>query len=155
MPRERWPRRLIAGAVGVGLAALLAGCLAVPGAIDGPIAVDMHVSTTPTSVDVDAPGWFADVSAVYLCPSLPPPLPEAAADRIGWTPGGACHDYGDHPSKDGLTLSLPLADLDDPERTAFEASTEWYLLLLDMDGQRVSSAVRTAFGPPNLSPRAT
>ena len=132
----------------IALAVVLTGCLAVPGAIDGPIVVDMHISTTSTSVDVDAPGWFADVSAIYLCPSLPPPLPDAAANRIGWAPGGDCHDYGTRPSRDGLTVSLPLADLDAPQRVAFDASPEWYLLLLDLDGDRVSSAVRSAFGAP-------
>lgn len=130
------------------LALALTGCLAVPGDIDGPIAVDMHVATTPTSVELDAPGWFADVSAVFLCPALPPPLPDAAADRIAWTPGAACHDYGRHPSPDGLTASLPLGELTGTTRAAFVASGEWYLVILEMDGERVSSAVRTAFGPP-------
>lgn len=130
------------------LALALTGCLAVPGAIDGPIAVDMHVATTPTSVEVDAPGWFAEVSRVFLCPALPPPLPDAAADRIGWTPGPACHDYGRHPSPGGLTVSLPLADLTGTAREAFAVSGEWYLVILEMDGDRVPSAVRTAFGPP-------
>ena len=130
------------------IALALTGCLVVPGDIDGPIAVDMHVATTPTSVEVDAPGWFADVSAVFLCPALPPPLPDAAADRIAWTPGAACHDYGRHPSPDGLTASLPLGALTGTARAAFVASREWYLVILEMDGERVSSAVRTAFGPP-------
>lgn len=147
MGRDR-ALRLLGASV---LALTVTGCLAVPGAIDGPIAVDMHVATTPTSVEVDAPGWFADTSAVFLCPALPPPLPDAAADRIGWTPGVACQDYGRHPSPRGLTVSLPLGELTGKAREAFAASGEWYLVILEMDGERVSSAVRTAFGPPPLA----
>jgi hypothetical protein len=148
--------RLRRTAIGIGaacgLAGILVACLAVPGAVDGPIAVDLHITTTATSVDVHAPGWFSDASQVYLCPSIPPPLPEAAADRIGWTPGGDCHDYGRHPAPNGLTVGLPTADLVGAERAAFASAGEWYLLLLDMDGERISSAVRSAFGAPGLSP---
>ncbi len=148
--------RLRRAAIGIGaaggLAAALVACLAVPGAVDGPIAVDLHIATTPTSVDVHAPGWFADMSQVYLCPHLPPPLPETATDRIGWTPGDDCHDYGRHAAPDGLTVSLPLADLDGAERATFGSAGEWYLLLLDMDGERISSAVRSGFGAAALPP---
>ncbi len=135
---------------GAALALLLSGCLAVPGAIDGPIAVDLHVSTTPTTVEVDAPGWFAETTAIYLCSASPPVLPEAAADRVGWTPGGACHDYGTRPSRDGLKVSLPLTDLAGETWAPFAAADEWYLLLLDLDGDRVSSAVRSRFGAPDI-----
>jgi hypothetical protein len=36
-------------------------------------------------------------------------------------------------------------------REAFAVSGEWYLVILEMDGDRVPSAVRTAFGPPPLA----
>ncbi len=128
----------------------IGGCLAVPGSVDGPIAVRLHITSTPTSVEVDAPGWFADETSIWLCPTAPPILPEDAADRDGWTPGEPCHDYGLRPSRDGLTASLPLAELDSTERAAFDGSGEWYLVLLDLDGDRVSAAIRSAFDAPNL-----
>jgi hypothetical protein len=127
--------------------ALVAGCVA-PGTLDGVMPVNLHVWTTPTTVEVDAPGWLADLSTVYLCPTDPPRIPDAAADRVDWTPGGGCHDYGTHPSRDGLTVSLPLVAIEGEERAAFEAAEDWYLLLLDFDGDRVSMAVRSRFHAP-------
>jgi hypothetical protein len=127
---------------------LLGGCVLGPGTLDGATPVNMHVWTTPTTVEIDAPGWTVDVSAVYLCATAPPRLPDASTDRIAWTPGGDCHDFGTHPSRDGLTVSLPLADLAGTAWPAFEASDEWYVLLLDLDGDLVSSAVRSQFHAP-------
>lgn len=141
-------RRLVFAATLIGAVAALGGCMAVPGSFDGPIAVSMHIRTTPTTVELDAPGWFADTSAVYLCAAAPPVLPEAAADRVGWTPGGECHDFGRHSSRDGLTISLPLSAMQGETWPAFEAAEDWYLLLLDLDGERVSSAVRSRFPAP-------
>jgi hypothetical protein len=136
-----------------GLAALVAGCAGGTSALDGALPVALRVSTTPTTVEVDAPGWLANVSEVYLCPDPPPPLPDANADRKGWTPGDACHDFGRHPSRDGLTVSLPIADLSGPQWAAFEAATDWYLLVLDLDGDVVASAVRSRFhAPPVTAP---
>jgi hypothetical protein len=134
-----------------GLAALVAGCAGGTSTLDGALPVALRVSTTPTTVDVDAPGWIADVSQVYICPDPPPPLPDANADRQGWTPGGDCHDFGRHPSRDGLVVSLPVADLSGPQWPAFQAATDWYLLVLDLDGDLVASAVRTRFHAPAAS----
>jgi hypothetical protein len=144
----RAERGLIAPAALIVAVAALGGCVDVPGSFDGPMAVRMHIRTTSTTVEVDASGWFADTSAVYLCPTAPPVLPEAAADRVGWTPGGECHDFGRHPSRDGLTISLPLSAIDGETWPAFESAEDWYLLLLDLDGDRVSSAVRSRIHAP-------
>lgn len=130
------------------LAVVLAGCLAVPGSVDGPIAVPLHITPTATSIEVDAPGWFSDETAIYLCPTAPPVLPEDAADRVGWAPGAPCQAFGTVPSPDGLRASLPLDGIDGPVRPAFAASGEWHLLLLDLEGDRVSSAIRSAFDAP-------
>lgn len=126
---------------------VVAGCVA-PGTLDRAAPVNLHVWTTPNSVEVDAPGWLADISTVYLCPADPPRIPDAAADRVGWTPGGDCQGFGTHPSSDGLTVSLPISGIDDEKRPAFEAAADWYLLLLDFDGNRVSDAVRSRFHAP-------
>lgn len=126
------------------------GCVVEAGSLDGPGGpVNMHVWTTPTTVEVDAPGWLADTSAVYLCASAPPVLPEDAADRVGWTPGGDCHDLGRHASRNGLRISLPLTALRGAPWPAFESAEDWYLLLLELDGDRVSTAVRSRFHAPS------
>lgn len=156
---ERGPRgpgraraRAAAVAIALVLVALVgAGCALSNGGLDGPIGVNMHVSTTPTSVEVDAPGWFADMTRVYLCPVDPPFLPEPGPARVGWTPGPSCHDYGSRPSGDGLTASLPLADLSDADRAMFTTADDWYLLLLELDGDRVSTAVRSRFAAPDVA----
>lgn len=140
--------RLFAGVVAL-LAVTLAGCIAVPGSVDGPIAVQLHIASGPTSVEVDASGWFAETTSIYLCPSAPPILPEDAADRVGWSPGPPCQHFGTHPSRDGLRVSLPLDEIGADVRSAFMASDEWYLVLLDLEGDRVSSAVRSAFDAPS------
>ncbi len=147
----RADRRL--AALGLLVSAMVIGGCRVDGALlDAPGAVRLHVSTTPTTVEIDAPGWLADTSAVYLCASAPPTLPDEAADRIGWVPGGDCHDFGRHASSEGLTISLPLSALQGASRTAFEAAPDWYLLLLDVDGDRVSTAVRSQFRAPDVAP---
>ncbi len=146
-------RRSRLGLVRVLLACVAAiwvgACQYVPGTLDGPIAVDLHVSTTATSVEVDAPGWFADTSEVYLCPVEPPPLPDPGPELVGWQPGPPCHGFGRWPSPDGLRASLPYDGLAVDERDLFAAAESWYLLLLDVgaDG-RVSSAVRSRFDVP-------
>jgi hypothetical protein len=137
-------------ALGAAVATMAAACVLAPASLDGPMAVNLHVSSTPTSVEVDAPGWFADTSAVYLCPTDPPPLPDAGPERDGWTPGSSCHDYGTHPSPDGLVISLPMADLAPADRPAFAAADDWYLLILDVDPTgRVVGATRSRFTRPD------
>ena len=117
-------------------------------ALDGPIAVNLHIRTTATSVEVDAPGWFAETTGIHLCPMAPPVLPAAGPARDGWKPGPPCHDYGRQSSVDGLIVSLPLADLAGATSAAFAAADDWYLLLLDLDGDRVTAAIRSSFKAP-------
>lgn len=131
------------------LVTLVSGCTLAPVALDGPIAVNLHIATTTDQVRVDAPGWFAPISSIYLCAAQPPPLPEPGPERDGWTPGPGCHAYGTHPSRDGLTVDLPLVDLDARERPVFAAAPDWILLLLSVEGDRVTSAVRSQFRRPN------
>jgi hypothetical protein len=143
------PRRLTVLATLVILAVTTVGCVVGPYTLDGPLAVNLSVSTTPTSVEVDGPGWFAPTSAVYLCPTEPPALPDPGPERIGWTPGSSCHDFGTWPSRDGLKASLPLADLAPSDRPALAAAEEWVLLVLDVDGERVVTATRLRFPRPD------
>jgi hypothetical protein len=123
------------------------GCV-VPGSLDRALPLPLHIKTTPTTVDVDAVG-LAPTSAVYLCPTAPPYLPDDTADRIGWNPGGDCHDFGRHDTRDGLSISLPLADLtSSSEWAAFEAVPDWYLLLVELDGELATSSIRSQFHAP-------
>jgi hypothetical protein len=130
---------------------LVAGC-AVPGSLDRVLPLPLRIRTTPTSVEVQAAG-LADTSAVYLCATAPPYLPNDPADRIDWKPGGDCHDYGTHDTRDGLDISLPLADLvGSPDAGAFRAVPDWYLLLIELDGDRATSSVRSQFHAPKDLP---
>jgi hypothetical protein len=133
--------------------AFIAGGCAGGSSLDFGTPVNLHISTTPTTVELDAPGWFADVAAVYLCPSQPAHLPDSPADRVDWIPGAACEFMGSYPSRDGLTLSLPLSGVSPERRPAFDAAADWYLVLLDLDGNRVGSAISSRFhAPPSASP---
>ena len=128
---------------------LLAACDLPPGTLDGPMTpVSLRVETSSTSVVIDAPGWFAETSAIYLCSAEPPPLPEPGPDRVGWTPGPACHDFGRYDSRKGLSASLALADLAGPAWVPFAAAQDWYVLIVDIRGDRVSSAIRSRFAAP-------
>jgi hypothetical protein len=127
----------------------LAGCELAGPALDGPIAVNLHVRTTPSSVEVDAPGWFADQTIVYLCHAEPPLLPEPGPERIGWRPDDRCFDYGTVPSDAGLQMSLPLDALAGDPWADFAAAPDWYLFLVEVDPtDRVLSAVRSRFAAP-------
>jgi hypothetical protein len=130
-------------------AVTLAGCEIEGPALDGPIAVNLHVRTTSSSVEVDAPGWFADQTIVYLCHAEPPLLPEPGPERVGWRPDDRCHDYGTVPSEAGLEISLPLDALAGDPWTDFAAAAEWYLFLVEVDtSDRVLSAIRSRFKAP-------
>lgn len=142
------PARITRAAAVILLGVTVAACTLPDGALDAPFPVVMHITTTPTEVVVDAPGWLADRSAVFLCPAAPPPLPEPGPERDGWLPRPPCHDYGRFDSPDGLTISLPLDGLVADERATFGAASDWYVYLLDLDGEHVTSAVKTRFPPP-------
>lgn len=143
--RVRLPALFLASLV------VVAGC-AVPGSLDRVLPMPLRIKTTPTSVEVQAAG-LANTSAVYLCATAPPYLPNEPADRVNWKPGGDCHDYGTHDTRDGLDISLPLADLAaSPDAEAFRAVPDWYLLLIELDGDRATSSVRSQFHAPDDLP---
>jgi hypothetical protein len=131
--------------------ALAAGCRLPSSALDGPLAVPLRIEATPDAVQVDAPGWYAAETDIYLCPTEPPELPEPGPERDGWTPGASCHDFGTFAAPDGLTASLPLEALTDAERPAFEAAVDWYLLVVKVDGDRAIAAIRSSFSAPILT----
>lgn len=145
--RVRRPVRL--GACFAAIAIALVACDLPAGAIDAPYPVNLHVDADATLVAIDAPGWYADTTGVFLCPTEPPGLPDPGDARIGWSPGRLCHDFGRHPSPGGLTIDLRLADLSDAERALFASADDWYLLLTDLDGERVTGAVRSRFKRPD------
>jgi hypothetical protein len=142
-------RRLLVGLIATALIA--GGCANAP-SLDFGTPVNLHVTTTPTSVELDAPGWLADISAVYLCPSEPARLPDNAAERVNWTPGPDCEFMGSYPGRDGLKLSMPLSGLQPERRPKFDAAADWYVVLLDLDGDRVSAAINSQFHAPEASP---
>lgn len=138
-------RRLV---IGLALtAAVVGGCIG-ESSLEFGTPVNLHVWTTETTVEVDAPGWLTTVSSVYVCFERPPRLPSDNAQRVGWTPGASCQDYGSHASADGFTESLPLSMLDPARRERFEAASDWYLLLVAIDGDRATSAVSSRFHAP-------
>jgi hypothetical protein len=141
--------RLARAALVLGLAgAVVAGCRLPSEALDGPLAVPLRIDATPEAIDIDAPGWFAAETAVYLCHSEPPGLPEPGPDRDGWTPGPACHDFGRVAAADGLHVALRLAELTEAERSAFAAVADWFVLLVKLDGDRATAAIRSSFNAP-------
>ncbi len=134
--------------LGAAVALTAGGCMLQGAALDGPIAVDLRVVATSSIVEVDADGWFADTTAVYLCHRDPPLLPEPGTARVGWDPGAACHGYGTYPSRQGLSVDLPIDALAGDGWPAFATAEDWYLLLVEVDGDRAVSAIRSRFGAP-------
>ncbi|HYH92183.1 MAG TPA: hypothetical protein VD763_03405 [Candidatus Saccharimonadales bacterium] len=137
------------GALAIGALLVAAACSLPPGALDAPYPVQFHLDATARTVHIDAPGWLADESAVFLCPGEPPPLPEPGPERVGWLPGRPCHDFGRFASANGLVADLSLADLGPAERATFAAAPDWYAYLLDLDGETVTSATRSRFSIPD------
>jgi hypothetical protein len=132
------------------VALAVSGCSLEGPILDGPIAVNLHVHATDTTVEVDAPGWRAERSRVYVCHAEPPLLPDPGPERVGWEPGDGCHPYGVIEGDAGLVASLPIADLLAEQRAAFTAADAWYLLMLEVDADdRVLSAVRSRFELPD------
>lgn len=134
-------------AVGVA-AAMIAGCRIPENALDGPLAVPLRITTTAETIEVDAPAWYATETALYLCPAEPPSLPEPGPERVGWTPGAACHDFGRVPAKDGLRAVLAIDELSEAEQRAFATVDDWYLLVVKLDGDRASAAIASSFTSP-------
>ena len=148
-PMARRPPRTASLTAIALVAALVGECRLPSSALDGPLAVPLRIEATATEVHVDAPTWFAAVTAIYLCPTEPPELPEPGPDREGWTPGTSCHDYGKVAAPDGLIVSLPVDALTEAERPAFNAAGNWYLLLVKVDGVRATAAIRSSFPAPS------
>ncbi|HEX7345623.1 MAG TPA: hypothetical protein VF253_02445 [Candidatus Limnocylindrales bacterium] len=138
-------RRLV---VGLALTALIAGGCIGESSLEFGTPVNLHVWTTPTTVEVDAPGWLTTVSSIYLCFAAPPRLPSDGAERENWDPGGSCQDFGTYESPDGFRGSIPLTMLDPGKRPAFEAAADWYVLLVALDGGRATSTISSRFHAP-------
>ncbi len=133
----------------LGVAApMLAGCRIPENALDGPLAVPLRITATAETIEVDAPAWYATETALYLCPAVPPALPEPGPERVGWTPGAACHDFGRVPAEDGLRAVLALDELSEAEQRAFGAVDDWYLLVVKHEGGRASAAIASSFTSP-------
>src|SRR4029453_1692297 len=98
-------RRKLVGLIAATL--VVGGCIG-DSSLDFGTPINLHVWSTPTTVEVDAPGWLTAVSSVYLCYEKPPRLPSDTASRDGWTPGGACQDVGTFESRGGLKASIPV-----------------------------------------------
>lgn len=141
----RWGVKLAAF---MALAVLLAGCRLPENALDGPLAVPLRIHATAEAIEVDAPSWYATETALYVCSAEPPALPEPGPGRVGWTPGATCHDFGQVAAEDGLHALLPLDALTDAERVAFSAVDDWYLLVVKVEGDRVTAAIRSSFSAP-------
>lgn len=140
----RWRAAITALALG----ALVAACRLPDNALDGPIAVPLRVVADARSVDVDAPTWFAPQTAIYLCTAAPDALPEPGPARVGWRPVPACRGFGRQPSVEGLRVVLDLAALPDDSRGEFGSADTWCVLLVKLDGERVTAAIHTSFRRP-------
>jgi hypothetical protein len=136
--------------IAVAAAAILAvgGCRIPENALDGPLAIPLRITATPETVEVDAPTWYAAKTAIYLCSTEPPPLPEPGPERIGWTPGTACHDFGEVGSPDGLRTTLPLEQLSDEDLAPFIDAKDWFVLLVKIEGDRAAAAIHSSFPGP-------
>ena len=124
------------------------GCRLPDNALDGPLAVPLRITATDTAIEIDAPTWYAAQTAMYLCTSEPPPLPEPGPDRAGWTPMGPCHDFGRVAAPDGLHVTQALDVLTEEDRQALEAVDDWYLLIVRIEGDRATSAAHSSFASP-------
>lgn len=133
-----------------GAAAILAvgGCRIPENALDGPLAIPLRITATPATIEVDAPTWYSDRTAIYLCSSEPPALPEPGPQRVGWTPGAACQDFGEVGSPDGLRTTLPLEQLTSEDLEPFIDAKDWFLLLVKIEGSRAAAAIHTSFPGP-------
>lgn len=124
------------------------GCRIPENALDGPLAIPLRITATPEVIEVDAPTWYTAKTAIYLCSSAPPPLPEPGPERIGWTPGGACHDFGQVGSPGGLRTTLPLNALTNEDLAPFIDAEDWFLLLVKIEGDRAAAAIHSSFPAP-------
>ena len=134
--------------LGLALTAVLAGGCVGQSSLDFGTPVNLHVWTTPATVEIDAPGWLTSASSVYLCSEAPPRLPEDATKREDWSPGDACQDFGTYESPDGFKASIDLQQLDTARNPGFETAGDWYVVLVALDGDRATSSISTRFHAP-------
>lgn len=132
----------------IACAILLAACRIPDNALDGPLAVPLRITASADAVEVDAPGWFAGSTSVYLCAAEPPPLPEPGEARVSWSPGAGCHHFGEVSSQNGLTATLRLEEVSGDVRAQLAAASDWYVLLVKRDGDRATAAIRSRFHAP-------
>ena len=76
-------------------------------------------------------------------------MPPPGDARVGWSPGMACHDFGDVTSGDGLRETIQLDAVTGEVRSQLSAATDWYLLLVKRDGDRASDVLQTRFHAPS------
>ena len=145
MKPARMPWVLLALVV---VAFVAGGCRLPDNALDGPLALPLRIAAEPDSIEVDAPTWYAADTAIYLCPTEPPPLPEPGPDREGWTPGGQCHRFENQAAPDGLHIVLGLGELSTAERATLQDAKDWYLLLVEVEGGRAIAAIHSSFPAP-------
>jgi hypothetical protein len=126
----------------------IGGCRLPENALDGPLAVPLRITATAETIDIDAPTWYADSTAIFVCPTEPPALPEPGPQRDGWTPGGECHDFGRVRSPDGLATMLELDALSDEELARFLDANDWFLLLVAVEVDRANAAIHSSFPNP-------
>ena len=138
--------RLVA-AITVAVLAVV-GCRLPENALDGPLAVPLRITATAEAIDVDAPTWYADETAIFVCPTEPPALPAPGPERDGWTPGVGCHDFGRVRSPDGLATTLELDTLTDEELAPFRGARDWFLVLVAVEGDRANAAIHSSFPGP-------
>jgi hypothetical protein len=135
-------------AVGMFATLLVGGCRLPENALDGPLAVPLRITASAESIDVDAPTWYADETAIFVCPTEPPALPAPGPERNGWAPGGECHDFGRVRSPDGLATTLRLDTLTSEELAPFLDARDWFLLLVAVEGDRANAAIHSSFPGP-------
>jgi hypothetical protein len=123
----------------------------------GEVTTPVHVDREPSALRVHAPAWFAPETLVVLCPTAPETVGEAFA------PGQAtiqladtCHDYGRFASPTGLEARLELAELDSAALATFDATPDWWVVLIAVDGRSAGAIFDTqvAGGPIDPAVRA-
>lgn len=130
-------------------ALVVTGCRIPDDALDGPLVVPLRITATAEAIEVDAPGWFAAQTTIFLCAAEPPPLPPPGDGRVGWSPGGACQDFGTVASQSGLKATLRLDDVSGAFRAPLSSATDWYVLLVKRDGDRAADVLYTRFHAPS------
>lgn len=132
-----------------------AGCEAQLQAVSEPGDTQVIVGSRPDGLTVEAPTWNPATTIVYLCPVAPAKTASGLADAGTIELDATCQSYGTKDTSHGLTASLGFGRLDAARRAAFEASPQWYLVLVGLwpSGPTVfRSAVRPVAIDPAITP---